>query len=287
MQKVKIGIIQQSCSENTTENMDKAVASIKKVSKSGAQIVCLQELFATQYFCDSEEYKNFELAETLDGNTITNLGKVAREEKIVLIAPFFEKKAKGVYYNSAAIINSEGDVIDIYRKNHIPDDPGFYEKFYFTPGDTGYKVCKTEYGKIAVLICWDQWFPEAARIVSLMGAEIIFYPTAIGWELDTSEDINQEQYQAWQTIQRAHAIANGVFTVAVNRVGRESITNFWGGSFISNPFGKVLYEAPNNEGTEHVEEIDLNKIEYYRRIWPFLRDRRIDTYNPILKRYIE
>jgi N-carbamoylputrescine amidase len=215
------------------------------------------------------------------------LQKIALETGAVIIASLFEKRTTGIYHNTTAVIDADGSYLGKYRKNHIPDDPGFYEKFYFTPGDTGYKVFETRFAKIGVLICWDQWYPEAARITSLMGAEILFFPTAIGWEPDTSAAVNTEQYQAWQTIQRSHAIANGVHVVSVNRVGREADTIFWGGSFVANPFGSVLFQASHDKETVHVQEIDLEQSEHYRTIWPFLRDRRVDTYKPILKRFID
>ncbi len=287
MQKVNVGIIQQQCTKNKLDNIHRTLEAMQVAVNKGAQIISLQELFSTLYFCDVEDHKNFALAETLEGNTIQTMQKFAREHSVVVIVPFFEQRAKGIFHNTAVVIDADGSVLGFYRKNHIPDDPGFYEKFYFTPGDTGYRVFNTRYGKIAVLICWDQWYPEAARIVSLMGAEIIFYPTAIGWELDSAKEVNTEQYLAWQTIQRSHAIANGVYIVAVNRVGVESVTRFWGGSFICNPFGTLLFEAPTDSECIHVETLDLEKIQHYRTIWPFLRDRRIDTYDPILKRYLD
>jgi N-carbamoylputrescine amidase len=285
--KVKIGLIQSKCSANKEENIELTIERIKKAVSKGAQIICLQELFSTQYFCETENHKNFELAETIPGPTTNLLCGVSKETRVVIIASLFEKRTSGIYHNTTVVIDSDGKYLGMYRKNHIPDDPGFCEKFYFTPGDTGYKVFSTKYGKIGVLICWDQWFPEAARITSLMGAEILFYPTAIGWELETTEETNKEQYEAWQTIQRSHAIANGVHVVAVNRVGTEGITKFWGGSFVANPFGTVLYKASHENEVIHVQEIDLSETVKYRSIWPFLRDRRIDTYKPILKRFID
>jgi N-carbamoylputrescine amidase len=215
------------------------------------------------------------------------LQQVARELGVVIIASLFEKRTVGIYHNTTGVIDADGSYLGKYQKSHIPDDPGFYEKFYFTPGDTGYKVFNTKFARIGVLICWDQWYPEAARITSLMGAEILFYPTAIGWEPEDNSDVKNEQYQAWQTIQRSHAIANGVHVVAVNRVGREADTIFWGGSFVANPFGTVLYQASHDKEETHVLEIDLALSEHYRSIWPFLRDRRVDTYEPILKRFID
>lgn len=285
--KVKIGLVQMSCSAIKNENIAKAIEAIKLAALQGAQIICLQEIFSTLYFCDTENHDNFDLAEPIPGQTSEIIQKTAKETGCVIIASFFEKRAKGLFHNTAAVFDADGSYLGIYRKSHIPDDPGFYEKFYFTPGDTGYKVFKTKFATIGVLICWDQWYPEAARITSLMGAEILFYPTAIGWELETNEHVNIEQYQAWQIIQRAHAIANGVHVVAVNRTGMEGITKFWGGSFVANPFGTLLYQAPHDKEEVYVCETDLGLTEKYRSVWPFLRDRRLDTYKPILNRFID
>jgi N-carbamoylputrescine amidase len=285
--KVKVGLIQLSCVNDKAANILKTVEKIKIAVSDGAQIVCLQELFASLYFCDKEDHKNFLLAEAIPGETTEIIQQVAKETGAVIIASLFEKRTKGIYHNTTAVIDADGSYLGKYRKSHIPDDPGFYEKFYFTPGDTGYMVFDTKFAKIGVLICWDQWYPEAARITSLMGAEILFYPTAIGWEPDDTIEIKTEQFQAWQTIQRSHAIANGVHVVAVNRVGRESDTIFWGSSFVANPFGTILYEAPQNKEEVHVEELDLTQSEHYRTVWPFLRDRRVDTYDPISKRFID
>jgi N-carbamoylputrescine amidase len=285
--KVKIGLIQIACSKDKKENLDKHIEKIREAAKKGAQIVCLQELFLSLYFCDVEEYENFNLAETIPGATTEVFEKLAKELNIVIIASLFEKRATGLYHNTTAVIDADGKYLGKYRKMHIPDDPGYYEKFYFTPGDTGYMTFDTKYAKIGVLICWDQWYPEAARITALMGAEILFYPTAIGWAKNQAKSTNEEQYGAWQTIQRSHSVANGVHVVSVNRVGEEGEMLFWGGSFVSNPFGRVLYQASHEKEEIHVEEIDLNKTEYYRTHWPYLRDRRIDSYDPILKRYID
>jgi len=284
---VSIGLVQMSCSDDKSANIRKAIEKIRKASGEGAKIVCLHELFASFYFCDKEDHTNFLLAEPVPGETTELLQQVARELGVVIIASLFEKRAVGIYHNTTAVIDADGSYLGKYQKSHIPDDPGFYEKFYFTPGDTGYKVFNTKFARIGVLICWDQWYPEAARITSLMGAEILFYPTAIGWEPEDNSDVKNEQYQAWQTIQRSHAIANGVHVVAVNRVGREADTIFWGGSFVANPFGTVLYQASHDKEETHVLEIDLALSEHYRSIWPFLRDRRVDTYEPILKRFID
>jgi len=284
---VKIGVVQMSCSKDVNNNLSKAISQIKLAASNGAQIVCLQELFSTLYFCETENYENFMLAESIPGFTTDTLSTLAKELKIVIIASLFEKRTEGLYHNTTAVIDADGTYLGKYRKNHIPDDPAYYEKFYFTPGDTGYKVFKTKYATIGVLICWDQWYPEAARITSIMGAEILFFPTAIGWATSQSEEVNDEQYQAWQVIQRAHAIANGVHVVSVNRTGKEGEMQYWGGSFISNPFGTIIYQASHINEETFVKELDLTLTDFYRTHWPFLRDRRIDTYNPILKRFID
>jgi N-carbamoylputrescine amidase len=289
MTKVKVGIVQMSCEKNKTANFQKAVENIKEAVSKGAQIVCLQELFASLYFCDVEDYDNFQLAEPIPGPSTEILQKIAMENNIVIIASLFEKRTQGIYHNTTVVIDADGVYLGMYRKMHIPDDPAFYEKFYFTPGDLGYKVFDTKFGKVGVLICWDQWYPEAARITSLMGAEILFYPTAIGWSTAQDLPTNTEQYNAWQTIQRSHAVANGVHVVSVNRVGIEQngAMKFWGGSFISNPFGTILYQASHDNEEVIVQEIDTSKTDSYRTHWPFLRDRRIDSYQPITKRFID
>lgn len=285
--KVKTGLIQMSCADDKQFNIDKTIKLIEEAVAKGAQIICLQELFASQYFCNVEDHDNFYLAETIPGPSTEILKELASQLQVVIIASLFEKRAHGLYHNTTAVIDADGSLTGIYRKMHIPDDPGYYEKFYFTPGDLGYKVFETRYAKIGVLICWDQWFPEAARITALMGAEILFYPTAIGWALHQREEVNQEQFNAWQTIQKAHAVANGVYVVSVNRTGIEHDMRFWGGSFVSNPFGTVIYQAPHDSEEVHVEELDLRKVNSYRIHWPYLRDRRIDSYQPILKRFID
>lgn len=286
-QNVKVGIVQMSCTATKEENLSKAISKIREAAEKGAEIVCLQELFTSLYFCDVEDYDNFLLAESIPGPSTASLSEVAKELNVVVIASLFEKRTQGLYHNTTAVIDADGSYLGKYRKMHIPDDPGYYEKFYFTPGDLGYKVFKTRYATIGVLICWDQWYPEAARITSLMGAEILFFPTAIGWASSQDVGTNTEQYNAWQTIQRSHAVANGVHVVSVNRVGEEGPMKFWGGSFVANPFGTVLYQASHQEEEIHVEEIDLSKSDRYRTHWPFLRDRRIDSYGPITKRYID
>jgi N-carbamoylputrescine amidase len=288
MNKVNIGLIQMKCTENVQENIEKTILKIREAAAKGAQIICLQELFSSLYFCDVESHENFRLGEAIPGPTTQIMQDLAKELGVVLVVSLFEKRAQGLYHNTAAIIDADGSYLGKYRKMHIPDDPGYYEKFYFTPGDLGYKVWETKFGKIGVLICWDQWYPEAARITSLMGADVLFYPTAIGWDLDEKDHvINQEQYEAWQTIQRSHAVANGLYVVAVNRIGVEANQQFWGGSFVANPHGRLLYLASHDQEEIHVETIDLSKTEYYRTTWPYLRDRRIDSYEPITKRFID
>jgi N-carbamoylputrescine amidase len=284
---VKVGLLQLSCTKDTEANMKKTVEKIREAAKKGAQIICLQELFRSLYFCDTEDYENFKLAEPIPGPSTETFQNLAEELKVVIIASLFEKRANGLYHNTTAVIDADGKYLGKYRKMHIPDDPGYFEKFYFTPGDLGYKVFETKYAKVGVLICWDQWYPEAARITSLMGAEILFYPTAIGWAESQNKETNEEQYNAWQTIQRSHAVANGLHVVSVNRVGKEGPMQFWGGSFVANPFGKLLYKAPHEKEEVHVEELNLDKTDSYRTHWPFLRDRRIDSYEPITKRFID
>ncbi|MFD2202056.1 carbon-nitrogen hydrolase [Shivajiella indica] len=284
---VKVGLVQNSCSKDLASNLSKAEKGIREAAAKGAQIICLQELFKSLYFCDVEDHDNFKLAESIPGPSTDFFSKLAKELGVVIIASLFEKRAEGLYHNTTAVLDADGSYLGKYRKMHIPDDPGYYEKFYFTPGDLGYKVFKTKFATVGVLICWDQWYPEAARITSLMGAEILFYPTAIGWHKDQDLDTNSEQYQAWQTIQRSHAVANGVPVVSVNRVGMEGDMKFWGGSFLTNAFGRVLYQADHSKEEIYVHELDMENSDRYRTHWPFLRDRRIETYSPILKRFID
>ncbi len=283
---VSIGIIQRTCSAHPAENLQTTIQEIRKVAAQGAQIICLQELFQTLYFCDVEDHANYDLAESVPGPTTELLQSVAKELQVVIVASLFEKRASGIYHNTAAVLDADGRYLGKYRKMHIPDDPGYYEKFYFTPGDLGYQVFQTKYAKLGVLICWDQWFPEAARITSLMGAEVLVYPTAIGWDSAQDDATNQEQYDAWQTIQRGHAIANGVHVVATNRVGLEGNKEFWGGSLVANPMGKLLWQASGG-ATSQVVAIDLEQSDYYRTHWPFLRDRRIDSYQDINQRFLD
>ncbi|MEP6683338.1 MAG: carbon-nitrogen hydrolase [Parafilimonas sp.] len=286
---VKVAGIQMSCSADKQANLDKTIERIKEAAAKGAQIVCTQELFTSLYFCDEEDYENFKLAEAIPGETTEKLGKLAKELNVVIIASLFEKRAQGIYHNTTAVLDADGTYLGKYRKMHIPDDPNYYEKFYFTPGDLGYKIFNTKYAKIGVLICWDQWYPEAARITSLMGAEILFYPTAIGWSTDQDSATNEEQYNAWQTIQRSHAVANGVHVVSVNRVGLEQDgrMKFWGGSFVSNPFGNLIYKASHDNEDVFLADVDTEKTDKYRTHWPFMRDRRIDSYQQITKRFID
>jgi N-carbamoylputrescine amidase len=284
---VKVGLIQMSCGPDPDANLKKAIARIGEAAKKGAQILCLQELFRSQYFCQTEDTELFKLAETIPGPTSDALGKVARQHKVVVLASLFEKRAAGVYHNTAVIIDEKGNIAGKYRKMHIPDDPLYYEKFYFTPGDLGFQTHDTKYGKLGALVCWDQWFPEAARLTALSGSELLFYPTAIGWLPGEEEETNQAQHSAWETIQRAHAIANGVYVVVVNRVGREGKLNFWGQSFVADPFGRIIAKASANREEVLVVDCDLDKIEETRQNWPFLRDRRIDFYTPLSSRLIE
>ncbi|WP_353184153.1 carbon-nitrogen hydrolase [Parapedobacter lycopersici] len=287
MRKVNIGTVQMSCVADKAANLAKAVEQIRVAASKGAQLICLQEIFSTLYFCDVEDYDNFKLAEPIPGPSTDVLAALAGELGVVIVASLFEKRTQGIYHNTTAVIDADGSYLGKYRKMHIPDDPGYYEKFYFTPGDLGYRVFKTKFATIGVLICWDQWYPEAARITALMGAEILFYPTAIGWANSQDDPTNTEQYNAWQTIQRSHAVANGIPVVAVNRVGEEAEMAFWGGSFISNPFGSLLYKASHDAEETVVTEVDLGQSDYYRTHWPFLRDRRVDSYAPVTKRFID
>jgi N-carbamoylputrescine amidase len=291
--KFKIGLIQIALSKDTDKNLQKAIDWISKAVKKGAQVICLPELFRSQYFCQSENIDYFNLAETIPGPSTETISEIAKKKKVVVIVPVFEKRALGVYHNSLAVINTKGKITGIYRKMHIPDDPSYYEKFYFTPGDLGYKSFKTEYGDIGTLICWDQWYPEGARLTSLQGAAILFYPTAIGWHPHEKKEHGKSQFESWQTIQRSHAIANGVYVAAVNRVGLEKESSrsagiqFWGSSFVADPQGVIIAQASVDKEEIIIAEIDLNKIEYIRRNWPFLRDRRVDSYSPITERFLK
>jgi len=277
--------IQYSCEENIKINTDKAEHYIRQAAAEGANIIALQELFNTTYFCREIDQKYFDWAEQIPGPATNRFSKLANELSVILLVPLFEKHAPGVYFNSMVVLNRDGTVLGKYRKMHIPDDPGFYEKYYFTPGDKGFKVFDTPFGKIGTLICWDQWFPEAARLAALQGAEILFYPTAIG-TLPEETDTDKSQFMnAWKTIQKSHAIANGCFVVSINRTGEEGGTRFWGNSFISGPFGETIAEGDESEGVI-TAQLDLESLEKHRQIWPFFRDRRIDAYEDILKRFL-
>lgn len=285
--KVKVGLVQMSCVKNKQENIDKVEKNIRELAEKGANIICLQELFSSLYFCDVEDYDNFALSEKIPGKTTEMFSSLAKELGVVIVASLFERQMAGVYYNTTAVLDADGIYLGKYRKMHIPDDPGYYEKFYFSPGDLGYKVFNTKFGNIGVLICWDQWYPEASRITALKGADILFYPTAIGWASSQDEATNTEQYYAWQTIQRSHAIANGVHTVSVNRTGKEGEMQFWGGSFVCNPFGTILYEASHDKEENIVVEIETDHTEHYRMHWPFFRDRRVESYSAITKKCLK
>lgn len=283
---VNVGMVQMRCEANPKKNFETAEKKIREAAKKGAQIICLPELFCSLYFCDTENYDNFQLAETIPGPSTDKLSSLAKELHVVIIASLFEKRTQGVYHNTTVVFDADGTLLGKYRKMHIPDDPGYYEKFYFTPGDLGYKVFNTAFGTVGVLICWDQWYPEAARITALMGAEILFYPTAIGWAKSQDKKTNELQYQAWQTIQRSHAIANGVYVFSTNRTGEEGEMKFWGGSFAASPFGEVLVQGAHDKEEVIIQKIDKSQIDLYRTHWPFLRDRRIETYEPITKRLL-
>lgn len=286
----KIGLVQMSCSSDPDSNLQKAIRGIREAAARGAEIVCLQELFRSQYFCREENAELFNLAETIPGPSTEALASVAKELQVSIVASLFEKRAHGLYHNTAAVLDADGSLIGLYRKMHIPDDPLYFEKFYFTPGDLGFQNFDTRCSRIGVLVCWDQWYPEGARITSLQGANVLFYPTAIGWHPSEKAQYGEAQLDAWRTIQRAHAIANGVFVAAVNRTGYEgspeSGLEFWGNSFVADPFGRVLSQAPPNEEQVLVVECDPKQMDEVRRNWPFLRDRRIDAYAAITQRWL-
>jgi N-carbamoylputrescine amidase len=291
MEKFRIGLVQMSCAADPNENLAKAEWKIREAAARGAQIICLQELFRSQYFCREENHEMFALAEPIPGPSTEALGKLARELGVVVIASLFERRAAGVYHNTAAVIGIDGGIVGIYRKMHIPDDPLYFEKFYFTPGDLGFLNFDTPFGRIGTLVCWDQWYPEGARLSSLAGASILFYPTAIGWHPSEKAQHGAAQLDAWKTIQRSHAIANGIYVAAVNRIGfegpREKGIEFWGSSFVADPFGQVIAEASLDQEEILVVECDPARMEDVRRNWPFLRDRRIDAYGPILNRWLD
>jgi N-carbamoylputrescine amidase len=291
--KFTVGLVQMRCSTDPKENLDKAIARTREAARQGAEIVCLPELFRSQYFCQSEDHAQFELAEPIPGPSTTELGKVAKDAGIVVVASLFERRAAGLYHNTAAILDADGSIKGLYRKMHIPDDPLYYEKFYFTPGDLGFRTHETKHGRLGTLVCWDQWYPEGARLTALAGADILFYPTAIGWHPTEKAEFGAAQADAWRTIQRSHAIANGVYVAAVNRIGHERPPGvgsdggieFFGGSFLCDPFGVVLKEASRTEEEILIVECDRRHQETVRQHWPFLRDRRIDAYGEIVKRF--
>jgi N-carbamoylputrescine amidase len=289
-QKYRIGLVQTSCAVDPNENLAKTEWKIREAAAAGAQVVCLQELFRSQYFCREENHEWFALAEPIPGPTTAALGKLARELRIVIVASLFERRAAGLYHNTAAVLGTDGEILGVYRKMHIPDDPLYYEKFYFTPGDLGFLNFETPFGRIGVLICWDQWYPEGARLSSLHGASILFYPTAIGWHPAEKAQYGEGQKDAWQTIQRSHAIANGIYVAAANRVGyegtAESGIEFWGSSFVADPFGLVIAQASVDREEILITEIDPARQEEVRQHWPFLRDRRVDAYAPIVNRWL-
>ncbi len=290
---IKVGLVQQSCSGDRHQNIQKSLEGIASCTAAGAQLVVLQELHCGPYFCQAEDTSMFDWASPIPGPDTEVFSEAARKHGVVLVSSLFEKRAPGLYHNTAVIFEKDGSIAGIYRKMHIPDDPAYYEKFYFTPGDLGFQPIQTSVGKLGVLVCWDQWYPEAARLMALAGAELLIYPTAIGWESTDPADEKHRQHDAWFTIQRAHAVANGLPVITVNRVGHEpdwtGVTNgiqFWGQSFVAGPQGEVLYLAPSDKEETTVVEIDRSRTETVRRIWPFFRDRRIDAYHDITKRYL-
>jgi N-carbamoylputrescine amidase len=289
---VRLGLLQTSCSPDTKANLDKTLAFVERAAKQGAQIICTQELFRSQYFCQSEDHENFKLAEPIPGPSTAAFQKLAKKHAVVVIASLFEKRASGVYHNTAAIIDADGSLLGIYRKMHIPDDPLFYEKFYFTPGDLGFRAWQTRYGKIGVLICWDQWYPEGARLTAMQGAEILFYPTAIGWHPKEKKEYGATQHDKWELIQRSHAVANGCYVASINRIGLEKPVGgdgleFWGQSFVAGTSGQILSKASVNREEILVVPVDLAKVDVTRTHWPFLRDRRIDAYGGLTQRLID
>jgi N-carbamoylputrescine amidase len=291
---IRLGLLQHACSSEPAANLRKTLALTERAARQGAQIICTQELFRSQYFCQSEDYENFKLAESIPGPSTDAFQKLAKKHKVVIIASLFEKRTAGVYHNTAVIIDADGSLLGTYRKMHIPDDPLYYEKFYFTPGDLGFRVWKTRYGRIGVLICWDQWYPEGARLTALQGAQILFYPTAIGWHPSEKKQSGVKQHGAWELIQRSHAVANGCYVAAVNRIGHEVIQGvggdgieFWGQSFVAGTSGEIRSKASANQEEILVVPVDLAQVDQTRTHWPFLRDRRIDAYGGITRRLID
>lgn len=293
--KVNVALIQMSCSDDPKENLAKCLARIEDAARQGAQIISTQELFRSRYFCQTEDHEHFKLAEPIPGESTAELSKLAKDKQIVIVGSLFERRAPGLYHNTAVVLDADGALLGSYRKMHIPDDPLFYEKFYFTPGDLGFKAFDTRFGRIGVLICWDQWYPEGARLTALRGAQILFYPTAIGWQPPEKEEYGERQHASWETIQRAHAIANGVYVAVANRVGHEPTPaghpgegiEFWGQSFIADPSGQILTKGSVSEEQILLAEVDYRKLDIQRTHWPFLRDRRIDAYQDITKRFID
>ena len=284
---VTVGLIQMQAEADPRANVQRAVCAIRDAAAQGAQIVCLQELFSTPYFCQTEDLAPFALAEPIPGSTTDALGALAGELGVVLIVPLFEQRARGLYHNSAVVFDADGRRLGVYRKMHLPDDPGYYEKFYFTPGDLGFRTFKTRYADIGVLICWDQWFPEAARLAALSGAHVLFYPTAIGWHDDETAEVRRTQHEAWELVQRSHAVTNGVYVAAPNRVGREGTVTFWGASFVAAPDGSVVARAAHDGEAILVCKCDLDAVDAMRQQWPFLRDRRIDAYGALTARFLD
>lgn len=296
---VHVGLTQMECSENPRENLANQVRLAEAAAKQGAQVICTQELFTSQYFCQVEDHRFFKLAETIPGPSTEALSRVAKKHKVVIIGSLFERRAQGVYHNTAVVIDADGSLLGVYRKMHIPDDPLYYEKFYFTPGDTGFRAWDTKYGRIGVLICWDQWFPEGARLTALQGAQILFYPTAIGWHPSEKAQYGVAQHESWELIQRSHAVANGCYVCAPNRIGLEKILGpdgkpvspdgiqFWGQSFVAAPNGQVVSRASVENEQVLVVPCDLEQVEFSRTHWPFLRDRRIDAYENLTKRFVD
>jgi N-carbamoylputrescine amidase len=289
--KFTLGLVQMGMSADPAENTAKGQKLVREAARRGANVICLPELFRSQYFCQTETHDHFDLAEAVPGPSTEAFGRLAAELGIVLVLPLFERRTAGIYHNSAAVIDADGRIAGLYRKMHIPDDPLFYEKFYFTPGDLGFQAFDTRFGKVGTLVCWDQWFPEGARVTALQGAAVLFYPTAIGWHPSEKAEFGEAQASAWQTIQRAHAIANGVYVAAVNRVGHEGPAQggieFWGGSFVTDPFGVIIAQASRDKEEVVLATCDLKHLETVRRHWPFLRDRRIDAYTPITQRFLD
>ena len=296
--KYTVALVQMRMGSDPEANFAAALEHIRTAARRGAQIVCLPELFRTQYFCQREELALFDLAEDIPGSSTERLAEVARASRVAIVASLFERRAPGLYHNTAVTLNAQGEIAGVYRKMHIPDDPLYYEKYYFTPGDLGFRTVDLDCGRVGTLICWDQWYPEGARLTALQGAEVLFYPTAIGWHPAEKEEFGAAQYDAWQTIQRSHAIANGVYVAGVNRVGHEhgdilgnraqgAGLEFWGGSFLADPFGRIVAKASHDKEEILLGEVDLHLIEETRRNWPFLRDRRIDAYAPIARRFLD